>query len=162
MDTLRIVDELHEVLLNRHVTVGTAESCTGGLLGKMLTDLGGSSAYYKGGIISYSNDVKMRLLKVSKHTLDTVGAVSKETAIAMVEGIKELLQVDYAIATTGIAGPGGATETKPVGLVYIGITGPYGTKVYKELFTGSRDEVRHSTAYKGLEYLYMYIQHNGG
>lgn len=154
--------KIHDLLVRNGQSIGTAESCTGGLVGKLLTDAPGSSVYYMGGVISYSNDVKMNLLGVPRDILSTVGAVSRETAIAMAEGIKQLLQVDYSIATTGIAGPGGATQEKPVGLVYIGISGPNGTEVHKEIFTGNRHEVRCKTAEQSLIYLYEYIQHIGG
>lgn len=149
-----VLEDFHKVALTTGVTIGTAESCTGGLVGKMLTDLGGSSGYYQGGIISYANAVKEQVLDVSSETLATYGAVSEETAKEMVEGVFRVLRTDYAIATTGIAGPGGGSQEKPVGLVYIGIGTPRGITVYKEIFIGDRDSIRKSVAERAIQYVY--------
>ena len=149
-----VLEDFHKVALTTGVTIGTAESCTGGLVGKTLTDLGGSSGYYQGGIISYANTVKEQVLGVSSETLATYGAVSEETAKEMVEGVFRVLRTDYAIATTGIAGPGGGSQEKPVGLVYIGIGTPRGITVYKEIFIGDRDSIRKSVAERAIQYVY--------
>lgn len=149
-----VLEEFHKVALEKGITIGTAESCTGGLVGKMLTDLGGSSGYYQGGIISYANAVKEQVLGVSSETLATYGAVSEETAKEMVEGVFRVLRTDYAIATTGIAGPGGGSQEKPVGLVYIGIGTPRGITVYKEIFIGDRTSIRKSVAERAIQYVY--------
>ena len=149
-----VLEDFHKVALATGVTIGTAESCTGGLVGKTLTDLGGSSGYYQGGIISYANTVKEQVLGVSSETLATYGAVSEETAKEMVEGVFRVLRTDYAIATTGIAGPGGGSQEKPVGLVYIGIGTPRGITVYKEIFIGDRDSIRKSVAERAIQYVY--------
>lgn len=144
---------LHEVLLERGLTVSTAESCTGGLVGAAMTALPGSSAYYLGGVVSYSNEVKEAVLSVPGEVLATVGAVSEETARAMAEGVKQLIGSHYGVATTGIAGPGGATATKPVGLVYVGISGPLGTIVKALRLAGSREEIRKTTVEQALQAL---------
>ena len=149
-----VLEDFHKVAVERGITIGTAESCTGGLVGKTLTDLGGSSGYYQGGIISYANSVKEQVLGVSSETLATHGAVSEETATEMVEGVFRVLRTDYAIATTGIAGPGGGSQEKPVGLVYIGIGTPRGITVYKEIFIGGRDSIRKSVAERAIQYVY--------
>ena len=149
-----VLEDFHKVALEAGITIGTAESCTGGLVGKMLTDLGGSSGYYQGGIISYANAVKEQVLGVSSETLATYGAVSEETAKEMVEGVFRVLRTDYAIATTGIAGPGGGSQEKPVGLVYIGIGTPRGITVYKEIFIGDRTSIRKSVAERAIQYVY--------
>ena len=149
-----VLEDFHKVALTTGVTIGTAESCTGGLVGKMLTDLGGSSGYYQGGIISYANAVKEQVLDVSSETLATYGAVSEETAKEMVEGVFRVLRTDYAIATTGIAGPGGGSQEKPVGLVYIGIGTPRGITVHKEIFIGDRTSIRKSVAERAIQYVY--------
>ena len=149
-----VLEDFHKVALTTGVTIGTAESCTGGLVGKTLTDLGGSSGYYQGGIISYANTVKEQVLGVSSETLATYGAVSEETAKEMVEGVFRVLRTDYAIATTGIAGPGGGSQEKPVGLVYIGIGTPRGITVHKEIFIGDRDSIRKSVAERAIQYVY--------
>ena len=149
-----VLEDFHKVALDAGITIGTAESCTGGLVGKTLTDLGGSSGYYQGGIISYANSVKERVLGVSSDTLATHGAVSEETATEMVEGVFRVLRTDYAIATTGIAGPGGGSQEKPVGLVYIGIGTPRGITVHKEIFIGDRTSIRNSVAERAIQYIY--------
>ena len=149
-----VLEDFHKMALEKGITIGTAESCTGGLVGKTLTDLGGSSGYYQGGIISYANTVKEQVLGVSSDTLATYGAVSEETAKEMVEGVFRVLRTDYAIATTGIAGPGGGSQEKPVGLVYIGIGTPRGITVYKEIFIGDRDSIRKSVAERAIQYVY--------
>ena len=149
-----MLEDFHKVALETGITIGTTESCTGGLVGKILTDLGGSSGYYQGGIISYANAVKEQVLGVSLETLATYGAVSEETAKEMVEGVFRVLRTDYAIATTGIAGPGGGSQEKPVGLVYIGIGTPRGITVHKEIFIGDRDSIRKSVAERAIQYVY--------
>ena len=149
-----VLEDFHKLAVERGVSIGTAESCTGGLVGKTLTDLGGSSGYYQGGIISYANAVKEQVLGVSSETLATYGAVSEETAKEMVEGVFRVLRTDYAIATTGIAGPGGGSQEKPVGLVYIGIGTPRGITVHKEIFIGDRTSIRKSVAERAIQYVY--------
>lgn len=108
-----------KMLIERNLTLSTAESCTGGLLGHRLTNAPGSSRYYLGGVNSYSNDMKINVINVNKKILDKYGAVSKEVSIEMSKGVRALLKSDIAISITGIAGPGGGTKEKPVGLVYI-------------------------------------------
>ena len=149
-----VLEDFHKVALEAGITIGTAESCTGGLVGKTLTDLGGSSGYYQGGIISYANAVKEQILGVSPVTLATYGVVSEETAKERVEGVFRVLRTDYAIATTGIAGPGGGSQEKPVGLVYIGIGTPRGITVHKEIFIGDRTSIRKSVAERAIQYVY--------
>ena len=108
-----------QMLLERNLTLSTAESCTGGLLGHRLTNTPGSSSYYLGGVNSYSNEMKIDVINVKKTTLDKYGAVSKEVSIEMSRGVRDLLKSDLALSITGVAGPGGGTKKKPVGLVYI-------------------------------------------
>ncbi|HEC95362.1 MAG TPA: CinA family protein [Thermoplasmatales archaeon] len=134
-------DLLHKVssiLKAKNLTIATAESCTGGLLGHILTNVSGSSTYFDRGIISYSNRAKMELLGVAADVIEKHGAVSEETARAMAEGVRERSNVDIGIATTGIAGPTGGTREKPVGLVYIALADGKQTIVKKFLFKGDR------------------------
>jgi len=131
-------EEIARALLERKWWIATAESCTGGLLAHTLTNIPGSSAYFRGGVVSYSNEVKMKVLGVKRETLEQYGAVSEQTAREMAEGVKNLMEVDVAVATTGIAGPGGGTPEKPVGLVYIGLATPEGVEVKRFLFNGDR------------------------
>ena len=113
-----------KLLLQKGQTVSVAESCTGGGLGGMFTEIPGSSGYFYGGIIAYDNQVKIKLLGVNSEDLDTFGAVSPEVAEQMALGVKHSLQTDWGLSITGIAGPEGGTDSKPVGLVYLGIADP--------------------------------------
>ena len=133
-----MLEKIAQFLRERKWWIATAESCTGGLLAHTLTNIPGSSAYFKGGVVSYSNEVKMKVLGVKRETLEQYGAVSEQTAREMAEGVKNLMEVDVAVATTGIAGPGGGTPSKPVGLVYIGFATPEGVEVKRFLFNGDR------------------------
>lgn len=142
---------LIERLIATGKTLATAESCTGGLIGKLLTDVSGSSAAYLGGIISYSNEVKHRVLGVPQELLDTFGAVSEPVARAMAEGAKKVIGADLAVSVTGIAGPKSDNTNKPVGLVYIGVTDGNTTEVREYHFCGSRAEIRMQTANAAME-----------
>ena len=128
----------------RKLTISTAESCTGGLVAKSITDISGASSVFWGGVVSYDNSVKENVLGVLHSTLDACGAVSHDTACQMAKGVKELLKTDIGISTTGIAGPGGGTKEKPVGTVYVGIA--YKDKVEARLLTidpsYSREKIR--------------------
>ncbi len=143
--------KLAELLLNRSETISTAESCTGGMIGAELTALAGSSSWYYGGVIAYDNSVKQNVLRVNPQTLATVGAVSEETALQMVEGVVDLIKTDWGISVTGIAGPGGGTVDKPVGLVYIGTSGKGRSVVTRNVFGGDRDSVRLQTVETALK-----------
>ena len=132
------------------LTIACAESCTGGLLTSVLTDVPGSSTYVMGSVVSYSNEVKNRILHVSAETLSVYGAVSEETARAMAEGIRNLMQTDLGVGITGIAGPDGGSAEKPVGLVYIAVTVDGKNAVQKNLFTGVRTEIKCAAVSKAL------------
>lgn len=134
-------------------TLATAESCSGGLIAHRLTNVPGSSAYFRGGVVVYSNDLKMRLLGVEKVDLQRHGAVSAQVAQAMAEGACQRLQAAWGIGVTGIAGPGGGTVEKPVGLVYIAVAGPERTVVTENRFEGSREEIKAATAERALAML---------
>jgi PncC family amidohydrolase len=133
------------------MTLATAESCTGGWLGKLLTDVPGSSAHYLGGVISYDNSVKELLLGVPHEILLTVGAVSEETAVAMAKGVRNLLHADLAVAVTGIAGPNADGTNKPVGLVYVAVVSESQTVVSENHFSGDREAVRGQAAVEALK-----------
>lgn len=140
------------LLQARGERVATAESCTGGNVGAMLTAVPGSSLAYVGGVVAYDNSVKVRELGVPPETLDRVGAVSEETALAMAAGARERLGADFGISTTGIAGPGGGTDEKPVGLVWLAVAGPDGAHARSIQFRGGRAAIqtRASVALLGL------------
>ena len=127
-----------KTLIKNKISISTAESCTGGLIADRLTNISGVSAVYKGSIIAYSNDQKMKLLNVSQKTLNTCGAVSEETAIDMAIGVQEKFSTNIGISTTGIAGPEGGTNTKPIGLVFIGFAYNGHSKAYKFNFSHDR------------------------
>lgn len=139
---------------DKKITLGTAESCTGGLIGAALTSVSGASAVFFGGIISYDNSVKEAVLGVKKETLLTVGAVSHDTAVQMAEGARRVLGTDLAVSVTGIAGPTGGTPAKPVGTVFIAVARRDGKTLCTENhFLGDRDTVRAQTVEKAITLL---------
>ncbi len=131
-------------------TFATAESCTGGLLGVLLTDRPGASRYYLGGVIAYQNRIKQTLLGVQTITLKAYGAVSAETALEMASGVRKKLRADIGISITGIAGPSGGTKKKPVGLVYIALANVKKAQCKRFLFSGNRLQIRTQAAKKAL------------
>ena len=147
-DTLE--DVLAKKLIEKKLTIATAESCTGGLIGKRLTDVTGSSKYFLGGIIAYNNDLKIDLLGVSDNTLQVHGAVSEKVALEMAEGVRKNTHANIGLSTTGISGPDGGSESKPLGLVYIGIVTPNISKVKKYIFQVKRYAHREITATASL------------
>ncbi|MBI4606299.1 MAG: CinA family nicotinamide mononucleotide deamidase-related protein [Planctomycetes bacterium] len=148
---------VHALLLASGITLSTAESCTGGMISKCLTDHAGSSAYFLGSVVAYHDAVKERLLGVPRELLERHGAVSAEVCEAMARGARRAFGSRLALAATGIAGPGGATAEKPVGLVYIGLAaeGPGGEEaaVDRSLFVGAREMVRHAATVRALDLL---------
>jgi len=134
-------ERLNRLLADGRLTLATAESLTGGGVSGRLTSVAGSSAYVLGGIVAYANGAKRDLLGVPQAVLDGVGAVSDACARAMAEGARRAFGADVAVATTGIAGPGGATARKPVGLVYVAVAGPAGTACEEFRFGGDRGAV---------------------
>ena len=146
----RLPDIVGQMLCAKGYTISCAESCTGGLLTSTLTDVPGSSAYVMGSVVSYSNDVKSRILHVAEETLAAHGAVSPETARAMAEGVRDLMQTDVGVGITGIAGPGGGSPEKPVGLVYIAVSTLGKTSVEKNVFSGVRAEIKRVAVNKAL------------
>lgn len=137
------------------VTVAAAESCTGGEVAHRITSVAGSSDYFLGSLVTYANSAKIDLLGVPAAVIESVGAVSEECARAMAEGARRAFGAKIAVSTTGIAGPGGATARKPVGLVYIGLSDPTGTFVERHQFSGDRAAVIDAAAQRALELLVM-------
>ena len=146
------------LLLQSKKTIAVAESCTGGLLASTLISVPGSSAFLMEGCVTYSNAAKMRRLGVQADTLATYGAVSKETALEMARGMRKSAGVDFALATTGIAGPDGGTAQKPVGLVYVGLAYAGGEIVHEMHFVGDRNRIRELAVLEGLDMLRRHIQ----
>jgi len=134
--------EVIDKLLAKNITITTAESCTGGLIASQITKYPGVSAIYPGSVVSYSNEIKMKLLKVKEQTLIDFGAVSKECVLQMLSGVEELMGADIAVAVSGIAGPDGGTKEKPVGLVFIGVKYKDNIVIKRNVFSGDRNEVQ--------------------
>lgn len=134
-----LAEVIGNLLIKKNKHLAVAESCTGGYISHLITSIPGSSAYFKGSVTAYSNEVKENILGVSPDTLNTYGAVSKETALEMAKGIKNRLNADYAIATTGISGPDGGSETKPVGTVWISVVSSTEEEVKKYIFGKNRE-----------------------
>lgn len=159
----RIEEALHELLIKEEKTIAFAESCSGGALASAITKISGSSAYFLGSVVCYSNEMKKTTLKVSQQTLETYGAVSKETVGEMLQGLFDHTLADYAVAVSGIAGPTGGTPDKPVGTVYVGVAErgkPFDIGViYKQ---GARKTVIHFTVNTALSILYRLIAFNKG
>lgn len=137
-------------LIARGQTLSLAESCTGGLVAAMITDIPGSSAHFKQSWVTYDNHAKHIQLRVPNETLQAYGAVSEQTARQMAEGARKNANTDWAISVTGIAGPDGGTDEKPVGLVYIAVSGPDGTTVKEFKFRGDRHQIRIRSAKNAL------------
>ncbi|CAN5575438.1 hypothetical protein BH23CHL7_BH23CHL7_10790 [soil metagenome] len=135
------------------LTLTTAESCTGGLIGHLLTEVPGSSACYRGGIVSYSDELKVLELGVPTETIERHGAVSAQTAVAMADGARRRYAADLAVAVTGIAGPDGGTAAKPVGLTYVAVADAAGHDVRRDLWTGDRTANKLASARAALELL---------
>lgn len=138
--------ELADLLLASGMTLALAESCTGGLIAARITALPGSSAYFSGGVVAYSNQVKTGVLRVPDAVLEQYGAVSEPVARTMAEGVRRLIGSDLGLSVTGIAGPGGGTPQKPTGTVFVGLADHQGCSVLPFLFAGNREQVRQQTA----------------
>ena len=146
-DLFALAASLQAAAVAAGVTVSTAESCTGGLVGHAITQVDGSSGYYLGGVVSYSDALKRSVLDVPAETLSRHGAVSAQTAVAMADGARRAFGSDLAVSVTGIAGPGGGTDAKPVGLVYVSVASARGNQVRRFHWNADRDgNKRHSAA----------------
>ena len=145
------------LLSMREATVSVAESCTGGRLGWRMTRVPGSSDYFAGGVIAYSNDLKKRLLGVKATVIKKHGAVSRETAIEMARGVRAKCNTDCGVAITGLAGPSGGTEEKPVGTVFVAVSGDAGDRVMELRLAGSRGAIRRASVQAALELLRRFL-----
>jgi nicotinamide-nucleotide amidase len=156
-DEATIESEVGRMLKNKNMTLAVAESCTGGLISKRLTSVSGSSEYFERGLVTYSNRSKYELLGVDTQTLAKHGAVSRQTAIRMAEGVKTRSAVSIGLATTGIAGPTGATPGKPVGTVYLALSALSKTKVKRYHFLGTREQITSLTSQMALSWLQRFL-----
>lgn len=149
-----LVEELSLLLASKNIRLVTAESCTGGMIAAAMTDRSGSSSLFERGYVTYSNESKIEELGVSSATIETYGAVSAQTAIEMAQGALKNSHADIAVSVTGIAGPSGGTDEKPIGLVYIGIAQHNkDPEAIKNNFDGDRTSIRQATVEKALELL---------
>lgn len=151
-------ERLAQGLLSRGRTVAVAESCTGGGVGARLTSRSGSSAYFRGGVIAYADRIKVDLLGVEMEKLESLGAVSAPVAEDMATGVRVRCATDYGIAVSGIAGPGGGTPDRPVGLVYVAVASPDGCTVRELRLAGNREQVREQSVDAALELLLETLQ----
>jgi len=152
-----ITAEIGDLLRQKKLMLGTVESATGGLISHLITNIPGSSDYYKGSVVSYSNETKIKVIGVNAGTIDNYGAVSHQVAEEMALGGKNLLDVDICLADTGIAGPGGATKDKPVGLFYLGMAQKDGVFSRKHEFHGDRMQNKQRAAESALKWLKEYL-----
>lgn len=152
-----IINQIHRLLLKNKKTIAIAESCTGGLLSNLLTQLSGSSQYFILGVVSYHNRAKQAILKIPASIITQKGAASKEIAYGMAKNIRKIARADLGIGVTGIAGPSGGTANKPVGTVFIAIDYQSKKLCKKFIFKGSRQKIRKTAALKSLELLQSLI-----
>jgi len=152
-----IEQEIGDLLRQRGMMLGVIESATGGLISHRITNVPGSSDYYKGSVTAYSNEAKVRVVGVKQGTIDKFGAVSARAAEEMAEGGRKLLAVDICLADTGIAGPGGATAEKPVGLFYLGLSHQGRTYSRRHHFSGNRERNKEDAAESALRWLKEYL-----
>ncbi len=155
---LRLEEKIGTILSQRGLKIAVSESCTGGLLSHLITNVSGSSSYFEAAMVTYSNQSKSQFLKVDQDLLAKKGAVSPEVAEAMAEGIRKVANVDIGLSTTGIAGPTGGTEEKPVGLVYIGLAAKEGKLVREFKFSGTRLEIKEKASREALNLLLDYLE----
>lgn len=153
-----LAKRIGSIMLKAGKTLSAAESCTGGLVGMLLTSVPGSSKWFKGGVIAYSNAVKTDILNVPLSVIKEDGAVSKETVLAMATGVRKLIGTDFSVSISGIAGPGGGTTEKPVGTVWIAVRGEKSVSAETKRFAGKRDVVRRKAADYLLEKLYAFLK----
>ena len=146
-----------EILRERKLTLALAESCTGGLVSDRITNVPGSSEYFLGGVVAYSNEVKVSLLNVSSDMLTMHGAVSREAVLEMARGVRKNLKSDIGVSISGIAGPGGGTESKPVGTVWLALAAPDGEWTRLNQFTGNREEIKAASADAALRLILDYL-----
>lgn len=149
--------EIGNLLGQKGLTLGVVESATGGLISHLITDVPGSSDYYQGAIIAYSNGIKTKVLGVKEDTINKYGAVSHQVAEEMAQGGRKVLGADICLSDTGIAGPSGATSEKPLGLFYIGLSHKSGTYSQKHIFQGNRAQNKRSAAEAALGWLKKYL-----
>jgi len=156
VEIARLIRE-YQTKTGRLLTIGTAESATGGRIADRLTNVPGSSDYFKGSVVAYSNEVKVAVLKVKKATIEKYGAVSEQAGLEMAQGGRKLLNVDICVSDTGIAGPSGGSPEKPVGLFYLSLAARDNNLCQKHTFSGNREENKQDAANAALDMLKQYL-----
>ena len=151
-------EQVGNYLRQKQMKLTLAESCTGGLVGHRITNIPGSSDYYLGGVIAYANEVKAGLLGVHWETLQQYGAVSREVALEMARGVRQVLPAQVGLSVTGIAGPGGATPGKPVGLTWLGLSAPADEQAWQFIWQGDRLQNKERSAEAALQLLVNYLR----
>ena len=152
-----LAEETGKLLREKGLTLGAVESATGGLISHLITNVSGSSDYYKGSVTSYSNEIKINVVGIKADTIEKYGAVSYQVAEEMAAGGRKLLNVDICVADTGIAGPTGATTGKPVGLFYLGLSNASGIFKRRHIFTGTREQNKLAAALAALSWVKEYL-----
>ena len=155
---MSILESLHDLCVSKGISVAVAESCTSGLIASKLTLKSGSSTFFKGGIIAYQNDIKIKILGVDEQAILQYTEVSTEVVRQMAEGVRKSLSADYSIATSGYAGPSGGTNNNPIGTVFIAISSASGVDVEGFVFSGDRQSIVNQASEKSLSLLYDAIK----
>jgi PncC family amidohydrolase len=155
---MSILESLHDLCVSKGISVAVAESCTSGLIASKLTLNSGSSTFFKGGIIAYQNDIKMKILGVDKQAILQYTEVSTEVVKQMTEGVRKSFLADYSIATSGYAGPSGGTKNNPIGTVFIAISSASGVDVERFIFSGDRQSIVNQASEKAVRLLYDAIK----
>jgi nicotinamide-nucleotide amidase len=157
-DELALAERVGELLTSVRMTLAVAESCTGGMLGSWLTAVPGSSAYFLGGVLSYDDSVKVSLLRVPAQLIREHGAVSAESALAMATGVREITGADLGLSITGVAGPGGGTDAKPVGTTFIALADSSSERAEHRIWRGDRAQNREQSVRFALQMLIEYLE----
>lgn len=150
--------QIGKLLRERGLTLALAESCTGGLVSDRVTNIPGSSEYFRGGVVVYAYEAKVSILHVSWDTLNQFGAVSEQTVLEMARGARTALSADIAASISGIAGPGGGTESKPVGTVWLALATPQGEWTRSQYFSGNRIQIKAASADAALQFVLDYLE----
>jgi PncC family amidohydrolase len=158
MSDIPLENRIGELLRRRGLRLAVAESCTGGLIGHRITNVAGASTYYMGSVTAYAYEAKVRLIGVRWATLEKYGAVSRETALEMARGVRRSLAADIGVSVTGIAGPGGGTPDKPVGLTWIGLSAAEVDEAWQFIWPGDRLAVKEQSAEMALQLLADYLE----
>ncbi|MCC6568003.1 MAG: CinA family protein [Anaerolineales bacterium] len=151
-------EHIGKLLRERGLTLALAESCTGGLVSDRVTNIPGSSEYFRGGVVVYAYEAKVSILHVSWDTLNRFGAVSEQTVLEMARGARSVLNADIAVSISGIAGPGGGTESKPVGAVWLALVAPQGQWTRSRHFSGNRQQIKAASADAALQFVLDYLR----